>query len=608
MIRKSLVSLWIVILLAACSSVPPSALPVAHDDIPGVQSQLEGYIQHEMVRFKLEGLSIALVDDQKIVWASGFGWADAAAKIPAGPDTRYRIGSISKLFTDTAAMQLVAQGRLKLDAPVQDTLPWFSIGSAWPDTKPITLRQLMTHHSGLPRDVLRGMWLKHAPAPKGDFRAMLHTLGQTQVDAPPERVYSYSNVGLDIVGAMVEAASGHPFEQRVQKSVLVPLGMRGAQFSAAVPTDATMARAYFQGKAETEPATRDVPAGGLTASVTDLARFLMMQFSGGRSREGAVVLPAAQQAAMLQPQYSGLALDADTRMGLGWMLSDFNANSVRGGGPVAYHGGATFYFHSQIMMMPEQKLGVVVLSNDAAANSVVNDVARRALALLLEARKGIRQPPADPGFVPSSQAWTSAQWQSMEAACTGDYVTLFGGIASLKSKGSGLSARYDDRQLEVRGGEAGRFGLRYRLLGLFPINLGTLSEIGFECRQIEGRHVLLGVLGGERMLIGERLPAPSLPADASRWVGRYKARLLKDEVPGIYSEVRLFQDGGRLWVEYQLPEIFGGKKVRTLLQPVSETVLRGIGPLSDMGPVVEIEKGETPRFRFSGWTFERVAE
>ncbi|MDR2991284.1 MAG: beta-lactamase family protein [Burkholderiaceae bacterium] len=580
---------------------------MAQDDIKGVQSQLEGYIQHEIARYKVEGLSVALVDDQKIVWASGFGWADAAAKIPAGPDTRYRVGSISKLFTDTAAMQLVAEGRLDLDAPVQNTLPWFSIGSAWPNTKPITLRQLMAHHSGLPRDVMRGMWLKEATSPEHDFRAMLRTLGQTQVDAPPERMFSYSNVGLDVVGAMVETASGQPFEQRLQESVLAPLDMKGAQFSATMPADATMAQAYFKGKAKSEQALRDIPAGGLTASVTDLARFLMMQFSGGRNREGAVVLPAAQQAAMLQPQYPGLALDADTRIGLGWMLSDFNANPVRGGGPVAWHSGATFYFRSQMMMLPEQKLGVVVLSNDGAAGGVVDGVARRALALLLEARKGIRQAP-DPGFVPSVHAWTNAQWQSVQTACAGDYLTLMGGVASLKPKGSRLSVRYGQRQFEVREGEAGRLGLRYRLLGLFPVKLGPLSEIGFECTQIDGRHVLLGVLGGERILIGERLPKPSLPAEVARWTGRYRARLLEGEVPTIDPTIRVFQDDGRLWAELRSQEVFGGQKVRVLLQPISETALRGIGPLSDMGPVIEIEKGKTPRFRFSGWTFERVAQ
>jgi CubicO group peptidase (beta-lactamase class C family) len=314
------------------------------------------------------------------------------------------------------------------------------------------------------------MWLKEAPSLQFDFRALLRALAETQADAPPVQMFSYSNTGLSLVGAMVEAASGQPFEQHVQESILTPLGMQGAQFSAAMPTDVTMARGHFKGKNQNEPALRDVPAGGLDASVTDLARFLMMQFSGGRNREGAIVLPAEQQAAMLQRQYSDLPLNADMlRVGLGWLLSTFGVDTIRGGGSVALHGGATFYFRSQMMLLPEQKLGVVVLSNDGAAGEVVHEVATRALALLLEARSGIRQAPPEPGFVPSAQTWTSAQWESVRTACVGDYMTPLG-LASIKSKDQGLSVQLDDRKLEVREGEAGRFGLRYRLAGLFQSN------------------------------------------------------------------------------------------------------------------------------------------
>ena len=109
-----------------------------------------------MKKNSVTGLSIALVDDQRIVWAEGFGYADQEKKIPATADTLYRVGSISKLFTDTAAMQLVEQGKLDIDQPLKKYIPNFSIKSRYPDTAEITPRQLMTHHSGLPRDRLKG--------------------------------------------------------------------------------------------------------------------------------------------------------------------------------------------------------------------------------------------------------------------------------------------------------------------------------------------------------------------------------------------------------------------------------------------------------------------
>lgn len=598
--------MWLgAIVLAGCASAPPAPEPVARDDLASVQRQLEAYIGHELAGKHLAGLSIALVDGQRTVWARGFGFADTAAKVPAGPDTLYRVGSISKLFTDTAAMQLVAQGQLALDGPVQRTLPWFRLKTAWPEAGPITLRQLMTHHAGLPRDWDAGMWTKDAPPPDDDFRAMLRRVAdQGQAAAPPGLAFSYSNLGLDVVGALVEAASGRPFEQQLQQAVLEPLGMRQARFSAGLPNDPAMARGHFKGEPRDEPALRDVPAGGLSASVTDLARFVSMQFAGG-----AGVLPAAQQREMLQAQ-AGAPLDLDFRTGLGWMLTTFGSDTVHGGGPVAHHAGATFHFRSQLMLLPERGLGVVVASNDGAAGDVVNRVAQRALALLLEARTGVRQPGANPGFVPAAAPWSDAQWQALREACAGEYMTLAGPVA-LRPDGQRLAARIAGHGLELREGAEGRFGLGYRLLGLVDLPLGPFASLGFECRRIEGRPVLVAVQDGERLLAGERLPEAALPAWAAAWTGRYRPRLAPGEVPVLDPDsVRLRVDGGRLWVEYRLHPAFGSAIARLPLQPVSERAARLGGLLAGTGPVIErIEApGAPPQVRFSGWTFERTGD
>src|SRR5438128_8130233 len=113
--------------------------------------QLEGFIAREVAQKDLPALSIVLVDDQRVVWARGFGFADPAAKKPADADTAYCVGSVSKLFTDLAVMQLVERGSLDLDAPVTKYLPDFKPINRF-DDKPITLRQLMTHRSGLVRE------------------------------------------------------------------------------------------------------------------------------------------------------------------------------------------------------------------------------------------------------------------------------------------------------------------------------------------------------------------------------------------------------------------------------------------------------------------------
>jgi CubicO group peptidase (beta-lactamase class C family) len=143
-------------LLAALLLLAGPAPLYAEPNVPAakpyeeVAKSLEALIAHEIEDKDLPALSIALVDDQTIVWAKGFGFADPKAKKAATAETVYRVGSVSKLFTDVAVLQLVEKGTLDLDAPVTKYLPDFKPQN--PFKKPITLRQLMSHHSGLVRE------------------------------------------------------------------------------------------------------------------------------------------------------------------------------------------------------------------------------------------------------------------------------------------------------------------------------------------------------------------------------------------------------------------------------------------------------------------------
>jgi CubicO group peptidase (beta-lactamase class C family) len=180
-------ALLAVAILAGCASRPLPPQSVARGDYEPVKAYLAALIQYEMKKRDVTGLSIALVDDRTILWAEGFGYADQAAKIPATSDTVYRAGSISKLFTATAAMQLAERGRLDIDAPLSASLPQFGIKSRFAGAGAITPRTIMTHHSGLPRDLLQGMWVE-APEP---FTAVAHRIRDEYAAYPPNYVFSY---------------------------------------------------------------------------------------------------------------------------------------------------------------------------------------------------------------------------------------------------------------------------------------------------------------------------------------------------------------------------------------------------------------------------------
>jgi CubicO group peptidase (beta-lactamase class C family) len=450
---KLLTCIFSFFLLAGCASAPQRPVSIAQGDYETTREYVTRFIQHEMKKNSVEGLSIALVDDQRIVWAEGFGYADEAKKIPASADTLYRVGSISKLFTDTAAMQLVEQGRLDIDQPLKKYIPDFSIKSRFSDKTEITPRQLMTHHSGLPCDRLKG-FMTSTPAP---FTELVNEIRDDYTAYPPNQVFSYSNLGVTLLGIAIQNQSGMPFADFMKQSLLVPLDMKNSSFETGPSASALMAKAYRGREVVDEPALRDVPAGGLNSSVTDLSRFMSMVFADGKSGDRTIIEPKTLSE-MLRPQNTSVPLDFNFHTGLGWMLSTLGTSTIQNGGPVAHHAGATANFHGQLYILPAHKLGVIVLSNSSTAGQVVDHVATEALTLALEAKTGIRQPER-------RRIQTDNKPLSNETVqeYAGNYTTM-AGFSKISACGKGLCADVADHRFDLARGTDGLFRLDYSLL------------------------------------------------------------------------------------------------------------------------------------------------
>jgi CubicO group peptidase (beta-lactamase class C family) len=587
-----------VALLAACTTVPQPPVDVPRGDYEAVRRHVEALIASDMREHQVTGLSVALVDDQRVVWAFGSGWADQAAQRPADADTVYRMGSISKLFTAAAALQLAEAGQLNLDAPIQQALPGFRIASRY-DAAPITPRQLMTHHAGLPRDVSYRMW----GAATQPLQQRVAAVANESAQSPPGMQFAYSNVGFTVLGAAVEAVAGQPFETLMQQRLFTPLGMRSASFSAAVPAQRGMALAYRDGQAIEEPALTDVPAGGLNASVLDLAQFMKMMFAEGRPPgASSPVLQPAMVREMLRPQNTGVPLDLGFGIGLGWMLSTLGGEPIEGAGLVAHHGGATVNFRSQMILLPEHKLGVVVVANSASATPAVNRVAQRALALALQAKTGIRQ--ADPATDASADTpWPRERLQAL----AGDYTTSAGFI-HLAQDADGLFTSIAGRRMELVPCTNGELRLRYRVLGLWPVPLGELGRVRLSLRAVAGRQLLVARIGTQSLRVGERLPpAEPLAPELQALAGTYVPELAPGEL-GTVDRVVVSQDAGRLLVQLQLR----GEPlapVRQVLQPLNGQEALLLDTLADMGEVVRVERaGPDPLIRAAGYRWRRVAE
>ena len=561
---------WIILLLtvsiAGCSSVPTRPDSIARGDYTKVAEYVSARIRYEMKKQDVTGLSIALVDDQRVVWAEGFGFADTAGNVPASPDTVYRAGSISKLFTATAAMQLAERGRLDIDRPLADYLPGFSIRTRFTGSAPVTPRLLMTHHSGLPSDYLKGMWTRN---PEPIARVAEH-LGDEYATNPPGTVFSYSNLGVTLLGDAIGKAAGRDFVSYVRDEILLPLEMSRSSFSPSADRTSLAAKGYRRGKEAEEPPLRDVPAGGLNASVLDLSRFVRMVFAGGQAGGRQIVKPETL-AEMLRPQNADVPLDLDLRIGLGWMLGGLGDIDIRNGGPVAHHAGATLLFHAQLIVLPERKLGVVVLANSDTAGRVVSRVAAEALKLALEAKTGDRQPKPE-----SRDEGGSSLSQEALRRYEGWYATSVGAVNVRRTSG-GLRADVMNRTLRLIPRADGSLGLQYRLLGLFPIRIEELDGVGIMREDVAGKEILAVRMRGREFPIGERIRPVPVSAKWLERTGEYEVANLGEDAP-LLERARLRAEGGFLFVDYSIPLLFPGT-MSFAIAPVSdsEAVIRGFG-------------------------------
>lgn len=592
-ILRQIIYVFLIFLLAGCVTAPARPITLLPGDYGYLKEYMSWFVQNQLKKNNVTGLSVALVDDQQVIWSEGFGFADKRAAIPAGADTIYRVGSISKLFTTLAALQLSEQGKLELDKPLTDHIPGFSIRSRFTGTKPITPRSIMTHHSGIPSDRHKGMWTKK-PMPIADLPALI---SDDYAAFPPDTVYSYSNLGMSLLGLAIQNASGQTFATQLQQTILMPLGMNSAFFSTGTDSATPAAKAYQNGEEKQEPLLRDVPAGGLNASVLDMSRFIRMVLAGG-TLDGQRIIREETLREMLRQQNRNVALDGNFPIGLGWMLGGIGNINIANAGTVAHHGGATLYHRAQLIVLPDAKLGIVVLSNSGSASNAVNDIATEALKLAVEIKTGSKQP--EYGKVVTGDFLSDQELQ----AYAGNYTTI-GGIASLAPRSGYLQAELAGNSFRLVPRQDKQLQLQYHLLGFIPIDLGELSRIGIRRKIVDGHELLIATDGQHEMLVAEKVtPVPISPAWQSR-LGRYQIANIGDDVTMV-DNIELGEENGLLLIDYRLIE-FGGVRVSNVLRPISDSEAVLAGLWRGMGETVRVVvNGGVEQLDYSGYRLQKL--
>jgi len=381
MLHKTLV--FCILAAFVCGMVPINtpilqASPIS-TDIGGIIERYRQTIPQQMQQDNIPGLAIAIVDDQNILWMEGFGYTDTKEKIAVTPDTLFSIQSMSKSFTATAAMFAAQDGLVDLDAPITDYLPDFTVNSIFeehPEQK-ITLRMLLSHTAGFAHEAPYG---GNFDMPAYSFEKHIASISDTWLKFPVGDYYSYSNLGIDLAGTILQVKSGIPFTQYVQEKVLQPLGMDDSTLDVR-QIRANKTRAIGDVGSPVQPPVDFliIPSGGVWTTAADMGRYLQFHIN-----EGAIDGQRLLRQDLAETMYTPPNLAAQfSDYALGITVSE------RNGARHFQHGGGGFGFNSSMVWYPDLKLGSVVLTNSMPEESYAYNLSEAVLDDIIASNRAV---------------------------------------------------------------------------------------------------------------------------------------------------------------------------------------------------------------------------
>jgi CubicO group peptidase (beta-lactamase class C family) len=327
---------------------------------------IDSWIEAQQDYLNLPSIAVAIVKDQQTIWSKAYGTSNSDNKLVATTSTIYSICSISKLFTSIAIMKLYDAGKLRLDDNIETILPQYKLKQQFKDSGPITIRSLLTHSSGLPRESDYPYWTgPDFPFPSQE--QLNAKLGEQQTLYPSSTYFQYSNLGISLLGEVIEKISGQNYDTYVEENILKPL--RLASTHPYIPKDEwgkKMAIGYSATKRE---GPRDKvnlfdakgikAAAGYSSNVEDLARFASWQFRLLQNG-GAEIIKSSTLREMHRVQWTDP--DFTTYRGLGFGVSQLGATTIVG------HGGSCPGYRTIFQLDPKEKMAYIVMINAGGEN------------------------------------------------------------------------------------------------------------------------------------------------------------------------------------------------------------------------------------------------
>lgn len=376
---------------------------------PDAWTLIEVWLEAQKDYEDLPGLTAIAIHDQDVIWKGAFGYANPEENIEATPSSLYSICSISKLFTAVAVMQLYDLGKLRLDDRVSDILPWYDLQQDFAESGPVTIRGLLSHSSGLPREANFPYWTgPDFPFPRKE--AIIEQLKNQETLYPASTYLQYSNLALTLLGYIMEEVSGETFDNYIQQNILDPLGLNNTYTT--LPPEKYGKELAIGYSAETREGERNqvsffqangiVPAAGFASNVEDLGKFASWQFRLRDTTETEILKPSTIK----------------NMHNVHWTDPDFNAtwglgfSVFKGPGGVKWvgHGGSCPGYQTTLRINPSSEMAFSVMINALGTNP--NKYFEGMLDILNKSEKIDKD--ASPDFSPDDYVgfYNQQPWQS----------------------------------------------------------------------------------------------------------------------------------------------------------------------------------------------------
>jgi len=550
---------------------------------------LDRIIPAQMKQANVKGLSVGLIDSAGVVWSKGYGFMDVANKKPVDIKTLFCIGSISKIFTSIAIMQLQERGKLDINKPIKDYIPEFKPLGSEGIINQITIASVLSHESGLPSDDI-SMLFSGKPF---SSEAVISFFNNHYICSKPFTNNSYSNISYALLGAVIERVSGQSFSSYIKQYITEPLGMKNSSFTMEDYMKPLLSKQYLKNSKEfNEPQASVLPAGGFYSNIEDMSIFAQMLINKGKYKNTQIISDATFKN-MISVKNADVRRDYDLRLGLTWFIT-MDGTWFKAGGSIS-HGGDTRVFHSSLTILPYQKVAAIVIGNSEKAVRIVSQIDR----MLLDNALGIKG--LDTCFPKQiiSTRKTKTYISPQKFKDFAGYYSFATKTMHVKPKRNALIVKMSPIVLKLQPLADSTFSVKLRVLGI-PISNKNISKMWFD---IVDNDTILVTTSWDRDFYTAKKITPIKPDVLQNWKNKTGNYVNTDDDKEVFEKANLSIVDNLLVFKTE----YNGWKLNITLNPINNNsaIINGLGRNTGDRIIFKEENGKI-EMDFSGIKLQKI--